>query len=329
MFSKTPDMVKRLNLTLAQNPVWRTLAETTTDVINELVHDKRWALSRIREAETVQRGDWMDTPIGRGKVTLVRRYRSNVNDTANTYEFEDVVEVQIPNRGFVKLPVRTLQDRRTLIAGSKLSGFDYFSDFLQDDDYARIHSYVGKYWNASGGDRFVDFLGYITRTRFEIDALWEPENGDPGLPSNTRTLNSPSDEYVQLEPYSSFMTKVWKEPNFDFDLGHDEDKPGLSYPTSHVQLSWDVIDHPTIDMNGVASLFYYLAPIHLVLERFAATVYAHEDTYAASTVQGHTIPQYTGLWDNTALIEWKAGLRAQAHSVPQYTAQVPNPLPAP
>lgn len=329
MFSDKPDLLRRLNVTLAQNPVWKTLAETTSKVINEVIHDKRWAISRLREAETIQRGDWMDTPLGKGKVTLVRRYRKNINNDKNTYEFEDVVEVQVPDKGFIKLPVRTLHDRATLVAGSKLSGFDYFSDYLQDDDYARIHSYIGKYWYASGGDSFIDFLGFITRTRFDIDSLWEPENGDPGLPSNTKTPNSPSDEYVLLEPYTSLMTKVWEEPGFNPLTGHDEEKPGLSYQTSHVQLSWDVIDHPSIDFNGVASLFYYLAPIHLVLERFAATIYASEDTYAASTAQLSTIPQYAAAWDNTAAIDWKAGTRTQVHSLPQYALQCPNPLPAP
>lgn len=320
MKEKIPDDIRRLNYALSQNNVWRNLAKKTSEVINEIITDNRWALSRIREPNLVQRGDWMNTPVGRGKVTLVRRKRSNINETTNTYDFEDTVEIEIPDQGFVQLPVRTLLDRETLIAGSKLSGFDYFSDYLQDDDYARIHAYIAKFWNANGGERFVELLGYIHRVRFDIEQLWEYDTGDPGAPADYKEPLSDVDEYNLLEPFNQALSPVWEDPSLD---PNDPISPhaGNVYPTAHVGLSYDILDHSTIDRYGVASLFYYLAPIHLVLSRFVGTIYVHEDLYAGVTVQGNVNPQFQQIWDNDARINrYWAGL-SQLSCIPQFMAK--------
>lgn len=327
MQEKKPDSLKRLNVALAQNPVWRTLAQKTSEVINEMISDKRWALSRLREPELVSRNDWMDTPIGRGKVTMVRRRRSNINIDANTYDFEDTVEIEVPGQGFVQLPVRILHDRDSLIQSSRFSGFDYFSDFLQDDDYSRIHAFVGKYWNSSSGENFVDFLGYLSRIRFEIEELWEYEKGDPGQPSDQREPLSAIDEYDLLEPFNGGMQAIWDDPAFNPLSGIDTGSAGSVYPTSHIALAYDILDHPVIDRFSIASLFYYLAPIHLVLARFVGTIYAQDTLYSGVTIQGHTIPEFINAWDNEAIIHVRAGQTTQLHTIPQFIARQEVPLP--
>jgi hypothetical protein len=104
MFEKKPDELKRIGAALYENPVWRNLAKSVGKVIEQMVHEPRWALSRIRSAEIVQRGDWVDTPLGRGKVSIIRRTRSDVDINKNTYNYEDKVEVDLGSAGVVTLP---------------------------------------------------------------------------------------------------------------------------------------------------------------------------------------------------------------------------------
>jgi hypothetical protein len=199
---------------------------------------------------------------------------------------------------------------------------------LQDDDYGRIEQYIGKYWNSQGGVRFIDFLGYITRNRFEISSLWETEHGDPGAPANYRDPTTTEDSYLTLEPFSSFMNKVQDDPNLNLTSGVDFDDPSKYYQTSHVSLGWDVIDHPEVDFDGVISLFYYLAPIHLVMSRFVGTIYATENYYTGRNVQMSTIPQYSSMWDTTGVLNLLSGTTGGFSAIHQFSTQLSNPLPA-
>lgn len=293
MFQKRPNMAKELASALSENPVWTDLAATVSDVINEVISEPRWALARIREAEIVQRGDWVDTPVGIGQVTLYRRVRSNIDQVANTYDFEDFVEVQVEGKGYVTLPVRVLHDRETLINGSRNLGFNYFSKDLQDDDYARIMRYVGQFWKHNGADHFVDFMGLIKRTRFTMTQLWTEDIGDPGLPSFGTTPANQFDHYANLFSQSEYLPKIWNRMDFDPSLTKDQGLAGAYYPTSHVELGYDMIDHPMTDDQklDVLSLFYLLAPIHLVMSRFVETIYTEVDVSLNVAPMLYTIQQ--------------------------------------
>lgn len=291
MFSKTPNWVNQLSTALRENPVWESLFATVSQVVTEVIDEPRWALARIREAEVVQRGDWMDTPVGKGKVTMVRRTRSNMNDENYTYDFQDWVEVQIDGRPYATLPVQVLHDRNTMINQSNDLGFDYFSSTLQDDDYARIVAYIGKFWNFSGGDHFVDFMGFIKRTRFNIEQLWTQDIGHPGSPSVTKEQANEVDYYPDLLRSSSYLPKVWENMAFTLTDTVDPGNPGFYYPTSHVELEYDQLERPNIDKLDVMSLFYLLAPIHLVLERFTSTIYVNIEYKAAVSPILYTIQQ--------------------------------------
>lgn len=280
MFRRKPNFLNQLAASLQENDVWRNLAQVTSDVINEVVSEPRWALQRVRESDVIQRGDWIDTPAGEGQVTLVRRVRSNINKSANTYDFQDFVEIEINAETFATLPVQVLQDRETMINASKNLGFDYFSATLQDDDYARIVSYVSKFWNNDGGPSFVDFMGMIKRTRFDIGQLWTEAIGDPGQPSFGQTPANSLDPYANFVSYSEYLPKMWESLNFNPLLTADQTLPGTYYPTSHVELAYDILEHSNLDKLDTISLFYLLAPIHLVMQRFADTIFVSVD-YAA------------------------------------------------
>jgi hypothetical protein len=300
MFEKKPDELKRIGAALYDNPVWRNLAKSVGKVIEQMVHEPRWALSRIRSAEIMQRGDWVDTPLGRGKISIIRRARTDVDNNTNTYAFEDKIEVDLGSGGVITLPTKVLHDRQTLIQGSRLMGFDFYADDLQDDDYARVFSYVGKFWQESSGESFVDFLGFIKRMRFSMDSLWESDSGHPGEPSGVYSPASETDKYKDLTTYSQVLNPVWKSQEFDFSLNQDQGLLNFYYPTSHVALNYDILNHPKIDEVGVMSLFYLLAPIHLVLERFVGTIYSKTNTYLGVEPQFQTIQQGVAIFDNTA-----------------------------
>lgn len=291
MFSKRPTMDKQLASALQQNDIWRDLASTVTKVMDELINEPRWALSRIREAEVVQRGDWMDTPEGIGKVTYYRRVRDNIDINKNSYDFTDYVEVQINNENYVTLPVQVLHDRETLIRQARNLGFDYFSSSIQDDDYQRIVTYLSKFWKANGGDHFIDFMGFIKRTRFDIEQLWTDAIGDPGLPSIGATPANDKDYYSNLMSSSEYLPKMWQRLDFNPLLTVDQELNGSYYPTSHVELRYDVLDHPTIDKLDTLTLFYLMAPIHLVLERFNETINVNINLDAAIGPMLYTIQQ--------------------------------------
>lgn len=291
MFSKRPTMDKQLASALQQNDIWRDLASTVTKVMDELVNEPRWALARLREAEVVQRGDWMDTPEGIGKVTYYRRVRDNIDINKNSYDFTDYVEVQINNQNYVTLPVQVLQDRETLIKQAQNLGFDYFSNSIQDDDYQRVVTYLSKLWKANGGDHFVDFMGFIKRTRFDMEQLWTEAIGEPGSPSIGDDPANDKDYYLNLMSASEYLPKMWNRIDFNPLLTTDQEMRGSYYPTSHVELSYDILEHPSIDKLDTLTLFYLLAPIHLVLERFNETINVQIDLDAAGGQMLYSIPQ--------------------------------------
>lgn len=325
MFERKPDQIRQLGAALYDNDVWRDLALAVETLVRKMVDEPRWALSRIRQARIAHRGDWVDTPLGRGQVVNIRRTRSNVNTDNNTYDFQDKIEVDLGGNGVVTIPVRVLHDRTTLIDSSRLAGFDFFSDNLQDDDYERIFSFIGRYWSESAGYSFVDFIGYIKRMRIGVEQLWTEDTGHPGDPSDVYDPISTIDEYASLEPKGGGVQEVWKAPDFNFDLTEDQGLSSYKYPTSHVALSYDILNHPDMDAIGILSLFYLMAPIHLVLERFVGTVYATETTVAGLGVQVSTIPEEVAVFDMTAKVKLALGSTVQVSSVPQENVHIPQP----
>lgn len=291
MFQRRPTLIKQLGAALEENPVWRDLALTVSQVIDEMITEPRWALSRIRSPEVVQRGDWVDTPRGLGRATYYRRQRENIDADANTYDFTDYLEVQVNSGEFVTMPVRVLQDREVLVVQAANLGFDYFASSIQDDDYQRIVTYVSNFWKNDGGNHFINFLGFIKRMRLEIGQLWTESIGDPGLPSIGKTPANEFDFYANFFSESAYLTAVWERLDFDPTLQHDQTLSQAFYPTSHVEISYDVLDHPHADKLELLTLFYMLAPIHLVLQRFNDTVYSEVTIGAAMAPMLYTIQE--------------------------------------
>lgn len=146
--------------------------------------------------------------------------------------------------------LRKIRDERDnerihIIKGTKQLGFDYRSDDFSDEEFRRLMLFLGLYYEQKGSVAFSRFLGYIKNSIFKIDQLW-------------------TEDYLTFVKKSSVSTE-------DYLI-----KGGTFYPTSHVSLSYDSSKFP-IDDSDVFSLFYKIAPIHLVLEALESQYFFDPD----------------------------------------------------
>lgn len=296
--------LKVLNENLSQYPVWSTLFKKTSDVLNATVMERITQLYNIRDPYHVHRGDYLGTDYGRGKVTHTDRIPS-----ADGYTSE--ISVNVDGVGNVVIPFRHLQDRGILIDNARFLGFDYFSDSLSDEDYARVMKYIGDYWDNSSGINFVAFMGFVKNIRFEIEQLWTKDKGD-----FANSDDSVISKYDILEPNYGQFPPMYGSTNNPTLVDSN-----LYYPTSHVEINYDLgllkqaIAHK--DFNDVVSLFYYLAPIHLVLERINAFVEITKKTYKGSSVQIHEYDQVRYTWQSKILFTKAPGASPQLHGCEQ------------
>jgi hypothetical protein len=290
MFENKPDAVRSLNEYLRLNPFWAKLADSITAVTRRLIDTPRWKLSRIRSTNWIRVGDTFETPYGEGKVLLISKKPPRAG-ADGVMLYEDDIEVSINGETAVKLPVRTLADRSILIDNSRMLGFDFYSDYLDDYEYEKVARFVSRYWAESGIPDFTRFIGFVKGMRLDMHQLWTQSNDDPD--------NNPTVDYYQsLERLGQQDVPTWLKNGFNLTQINNTIENGTVYPTSHVELEVDIIETPNPDFVGLASLFYYIAPLHLVLERFV------------SSVVTNTIPTYSHMsahYDRTdnSLYSWK------------------------
>ena len=153
-------------------------------------------------------------------------------------------------RSAVDAPLRELrnvrnsegQSRTIAIRNAKLLGFNYMNDELTNDDVDRISNYVGMYYPKAGTAETFRFLSFVKNTRFEISCLWSqgPDymEGFHVTPGGITVLQDP-------------VETSW-------------------YPTSHVEMAYSIRHAGFSSLDKLIDMFYYLAPIHLVLERLVA-----------------------------------------------------------
>lgn len=273
-YIKQPDASELLSEVLKTNPIWRTLAEKVNDLTKVHINQPVDKLANIRNSRVFMRGDYIETPLGKGRVAVVRRQLPTTSESGEVL-YEDHIEIELEGNQAVVLPIRNMQERPLMIGNAQMMGFDFYSDELNDQDYQRVMDYVGSYWAHSGTKQFVEFLSFIKNVRFEMWQLWTLDHGDPD------TGDTEKDQYRWLERKLWRQQAVWETDSFDMAEPTSVDGTGGVYPTSHVELEYDVITYGTdLDWRSIVQLFYYLAPIHLVLERFVAAVYGKQiNTY--------------------------------------------------
>lgn len=242
-----PDFLKVLNSALRENPFYVDLFNVVSHVMDENIGEQLSQLARIRSSTHIKRGDFLKQPNGKiGKVAQLRRIH------INSQPFDEIT-LQLNEGMVVTQTRRALQDRDILIKSANFSGFTYYSDFLTDEDFARISDYVNAYWPKTGNPEFINFIGFAKNLALSMNTLWTEDKGD------NATSDDPNiSKYDSLEVYQEGITNpVWKG--------------GVWYPTSHVEINYDALLSETID-DDLILLFYALAPIQLVLERISGAI---------------------------------------------------------
>lgn len=279
MKEKKPDQLKLLNDLLRQNPTYEAFADAVTKVTRRLIDEPRWKLERLRHHTPIHRGDFFDVEGGTGKVSVVRKIAIDPATNLPTTTFLDEVEIDLGNETSTRVSMRTMPERTLMKQNNAMLGFDFFSDKLSDADLQRIMRFVARYWPHSGDGNFVKFISYVKNTRFEMYQLVTPDYGDPD--------RDPSkDPYLYLERHQPSL-ETWTTNRANFDWSKDPIGGfGGVYPTSHVEFDYDILAFPEPDFVGTTELFYFLAPIHLVLQRFNASIHAPEFYFYSGAAGG-------------------------------------------
>src|ERR1700740_2659245 len=243
------DIVGLLNIKMAANPMWRSLAEKVEDYINSTVGGPvDQAMNAIGNPYRYLRGDNID-PRSAPDIEAVdgadslsyqdmltnRERVANIRVILPSADAEGIAQIYANIDGTTYVTSQPqIHDRLTLVQEAKNLGFDYFSDDLSDADYARILLFISQYWPQSGSHAALQaFLGFIHDIRISLVQLWTTDDG--------------TDDFNTLERYNGHMLPVWDG--------------GKHYPTFHYDLLYDTFTD--INTAELSRLFYALAPIHL------------------------------------------------------------------
>lgn len=291
--------LKILSQKLQSVPAWRDYALACNEVLGKEVDDRRRLLAKMRDSVKYRRGDTITnfTYIPEPDKLAVNEYtRETVDIPVGTKINEANVKNVIHNIAFFKsandtdyldlsfnykgtpvrwlMPVNAVQEREILLKNSYIMGFDFFNTTLSDEDLKRVYEYIQLYWNESGSDdNFIKFIGFIKNTRFDLVPLWtETPNGE--------TPSDPDAEYPYLEPWNSEMVSV--------------KDGGNNWLTSHAEIEFDLAQFEkfyVVNLDDLEQLFYYFAPINLVLERVTGRLNLETtiETFVVNSVSSYQI----------------------------------------
>lgn len=284
-----PDFVKLLNYNLSYNPIFESLYKTTSKVLDEQIGEPLSRLSRIRSSQHIKRGDYLDVEtsrgIERGRVADVKIIQE---DDGSHYA---KITLGLGNGNAIVAYKEVLQDRKTLINQAAFAGVDYYSDYISDAEYARLVDYAGSYWkHQNSGERdFIDFIGFIKGMRLSLIQLWTRDQGDYAT-----NPDEGFNFYEYLIPEEDVVDPFRFEGNAS---------AGTEYLTSHVDMEYDVLASPNIGFNDLINLFYYFAPIELVLNRIVGSIEIEVETHAVLVPQidGNILSRYK--WEPHTIIE--------------------------
>lgn len=261
-------------------PAWKEMAEAARQILGAEVDDRRRKLEKIRDSVRHRRGDvlvnldyepepgkpmvdavtgvpFTGSPEGiQFRLATVKNVIQNLKvfQMDNTVDYLDVL-VSYKGRDYRWLmPFTATQERDILLRNAYMLGFDFFNTKMNDQDLRRLVEFIQIYWNDAGaGQNFMDFIGFVKNQRFDLVPLWTEGRAEapdtPGVPG--------SFPYPYLEA-------------FDPDLMRSVSTGGRNYLTSHVAIEYDLAQFTqfyTINLDDLEQLFYYFAPIILVLER--------------------------------------------------------------
>lgn len=273
-----PDFIKLLNYNLSYNPVFENLYKSTSKILDEQIGEPIAQLARIRSAKHIKRGDYLDVD---NNGTTQRGKVADVQIISNGSTYTAKVTLGLGNGTAIVVEKEVLHDRKTLINQASLAGVDYYSDYITDVEYARLVDYTGSYWkHQNSGERdFIDFIGFIKGMRLSLIQLWTVDQGD-----YASSVEPGFDFYEYLRPEVEVTDPVRLEEGAS---------RGTEYLTSHVDMEYDVLASPNVLFNDLINLFYYFAPIELVLNRIVGSISTEVETH------GTVIPQIDGMFQGS------------------------------
>jgi hypothetical protein len=296
------DYAKILSRKMQSVPSWRDMAQACNEILGQEVDARRRKLEKIRDSVKYRRGDVLsnviyqpntdklaisevtkqviDIPVGykitKASVRNVIRNIAYYNHPDSTDFLDLSFEYNDETCRWLK-PVNITQERDALLKNSYIMGFDFFNTKLNDEDLQRMYEYVQLYWEESGSsNNFINFIGFIKNIRFDLVALWTEDTVD--APSD-----DPNSEYPYLEPYNDSMVSV--------------KNGGKHWLTSHTEIQYDLAQFDEfyiVNLDDLEELFYYFAPIILVLERVTGTLNVETPVYGINSPSA-TVFEY-GLW---------------------------------
>lgn len=148
-------------------------------------------------------------------------------------------------------------DHDTIMSQANAVGFKFFDDaYATDKDYQQIIRWVGQYWLEKGNDKLADFIGFCLSSQIEIRNLW-------------------------TEDYITFV------PEEGGNIGLKIYENGTWYPTTHVDLLYDLIKFGNTSQTSIRNLFNYFSPVNMVLRSLVQRLYTTGRT--GMTAYGHLI----------------------------------------
>lgn len=241
-----------LDTYLQDTDLWENFVTVVDEAVDAFVTHARRQLQTKRQPDKYRHGDVVRLPDGRRGIVSRIIMRSPSKENPNG---EDVIVLSVEGKK-VEFESSALLDRDLLRSNAGHLGFDFLSPLLTDEDYYRINKFVGQYWPTGGTEGFVNFMAYIKNIRLEIRTLWSHDTYE--------------DDYKVFVPPDERGTAVYEK---EIDASGKE-VAGKWYPTSHVDLVYEAEKYD-LHVHDVVSLFYLLAPIHLVLLRIYSHIEAH------------------------------------------------------
>lgn len=284
------DYIRILADKMKNVPAWKEIAESARQILGAEVDDRRRKLQKIRDSVKYRRNDVLvnvdyEPEDGRPMVDEITgvpflpnstdpiqfRTAKVVNVIKNLSYFFDKdttdyldLRVRYKDRDYRWLkPFQSPQERDILLKNAYRLGFNFFNTKLSDEDLQRLVEFIQMYWNEAGADdNFVKFIGFIKNQRFELVPMWTE---GPAEAADLTTVNTKPFEYPYLRAWDSSMKSITEG--------------GKNWVTSHVEMTYDLAQFTkfyTVNLDDLEQLFYYFAPIILVLDR--VTGYLEVDT---------------------------------------------------
>lgn len=152
------------------------------------------------------------------------------------------------------------------------------SSLLTEEDYLRVYRNLAKFWYSKGTDKFIDFIGFCLNASFSLKPLWSNSTG-----AQLTNLKQEGDPAIGSPVYEG----------------------GTWYPTTLVDVSFDVLKFSNVTIAELVRFFYEFANADLVLNSIeqTGTMYIGDNPAAILGMAGLVHNKVTlKSWEDTPIV---------------------------